>query len=281
MILLALALLVADPSSIQSVIDHARPGDAIRLVAGNYPAIMIRSKTWVPGITVDATAARSAGVKMSGTTGFAWNGGIIAGTASLPAATGGGFVANYGSANISVTNVHFSDLRLGVALERVTGANIAGNWFTRMSSDGIDVSLSRNVVIDRNTCTDFAPAPLAHPDCIQLWSRPILPPTADITISNNSAVGAMQGISLFNHIRDGVDDGGFDRIMIKNNTVLNTYGDGVSAFDCRGCIIRDNDINSLPNYVNRAQLYIVGGSITQCGNKVPMVPRQSTPACNT
>lgn len=261
------------------MINNAKPGDSVRLVAGNYPAIMIRSKTWIPGITVDATLARSAGVAMSGTTGFAWNGGTISGDASLPIAAGYGFTANYGSANISVTNVHFSDFRLGVGFDRVTGGKIIGNWMTRMSADGIDVSLSRNVVIDHNACSDFKQSEFAHPDCIQLWSRPILAPTADITITNNTAVGSMQGISLFNHIRDGVDDGGFDRIVIKNNTVLITYGDGISAGDCRKCLIRDNDINSLPNYINRAQLYIVGGSITQCGNKLTMVPRQSTPPC--
>jgi hypothetical protein len=100
---------------------------------------------------------------------------------------------------------------------------------TRIASDGIDVSLSRNIVIDCNACTEFRPAPGAHPDCFQLWSRPAAPPTADIVITSNSAVGDMQGISLFNHVRDGANDGGFDRVLTRGNIVLNTYGDGISV----------------------------------------------------
>ena len=87
---------------------------------------------------------------------------------------------------------------------------------TRIASDGIDVSLSRNIVIDCNACTEFRPAPGAHPDCFQLWSRPAAPPTADIVITSNSAVGDMQGISLFNHVRDGTNDGGATGSTVKS-----------------------------------------------------------------
>ena len=166
-----------------------------------------------------------------------------------------------------------------IGFDRVDGGRIAGNWMTRIASDGIDVSLSRNIVIDCNACTEFRPVPGAHPDCIQLWSRPAAPPTADIVITSNSAVGHMQGISLVNHVRDGANDGGFDRVLTRGNIVLNTYGDGISAYDFRGCTVRDNDVNSLPNYWHAAQLYVSGGTVVKCGNKVPMVKRKGTPPC--
>lgn len=280
MILLALAVLAANPSSLPSVIAGARPGDTIRLVAGSYPIVVIKSRTFIPPLTVDASAARLGGFWVTATTGVTLQGGEITGT--IPAdgvATGYGVIANGNSSAITVSGVHISNFKLGIGFDRVHGARITGNWLSYMSSDGIDVSLSRDVVIDHNVCTEFKPADAAHPDCIQLWSRPAVPPTSDVQITNNNALGRMQGISLFNHVRDGVDDGGFDRVVIRGNTVLNTYANGIAAYDCRGCTVRDNSVNSLPNYELRAQLIIARGSVVQCGNVVPMVLRQGSPPC--
>ncbi len=277
MILLALALLAATPSTFNVVLADAKPGDVVKLVPGNYPLITINKRSWNPAITIDASGSNVVGVTISTSTGISWVGGDMAGTIAP-----GGFGAGYGvlagaSANISVTGVHFSDFRTGIVFNVVNGGKIAGNWFTRMSADGIDVALSRGIVVDRNACTEFKATPVSHPDCIQLWSRPNVAPVADITITNNSAVGEMQGISLFNHVRGGVDDG---RILIRGNTVLNTHGDGISVYNCRGCTVRDNDVNSLPNYWHRAQLYVTGGSVVQCGNRVPMTG-QGTPPCTS
>lgn len=279
MILLALAVLAATPTTLNTVVTTAQPGDTIKLVAGSYPVLTIKKRNWSPALTVDATDATIVGVSIHTSSGINWVGGNIVGViAPGDLARGSGFTADWDSSNISVTGVHFRDLRQGIGFDRVTGGKIVGNWFTAMTSDGIDVALSRNVVIDRNTCTDFRPLPGAHPDCIQLWSRPVVPPTADVTITNNSAVGTMQGITLSNHIRYGVDDGGFDRIVMRGNTILNVFAGGIGMGECRNCIVRDNNINSLPNYVNKAQLYILGGSVFQCGNVVPMT-KQGTPPC--
>ncbi|MGI4879899.1 MAG: hypothetical protein ACRYG4_20685, partial [Janthinobacterium lividum] len=70
---------------------------------------------------------------------------------------------------------------------------------------------------------------------------------AGFTITDNSAVRQTRGISLFNHVRGGVDDGGFDWTVIRSNIVLNTEANGIAAYSCRGHTVRDNDVNSLPN----------------------------------
>lgn len=281
MILLALAVLAANPTTLQSVINGAKPGDTIRLVAGRYPQIKVKNRTWNPPLTVDATLADGLGVALSGTSGFTWHGGSLTGVSTAGGtAVGYGFTADWNSKNITIYGVTVSNYKLGIGFDRVNGGRIADNWLSKMSSDGIDVSLSRNVVVDHNACTDFKPSTAAHPDCIQLWSRPTMPPTADITISNNSAVGAMQGIGMFNHVRDGVDDGGYDRIIVRGNTVLNLYAQGIAVTSCRGCTVRDNKVGSLPNYVNKAQLRISGNtSLKNCGNTNTAIPSQSTPPC--
>ena len=278
MILIALAVLAADPTTLTSTLAAAHPGDTVRLVAGKYGPVTIKSRAFDPPLTIDASSATVAGVVIRDSSGISWTGGTLQGD---PAAYG---TITYGlratsSSNITVSGVHISDYRAGVVFGQVSGGAVTGNWLTRMWSDGIDLAASRGITVSRNACSEFAPAPEAHPDCIQLWSVAGSPPTGDITITANSAVGAMQGISLFDHVIDGVDEGGFDRVSITGNTVLNTYGDGISVYSCRSCSVRNNSVNSLPNYLHRAQLYVTGGSVDQCGNTVTMVPRQSTPPC--
>lgn len=278
MILIALALLAADPASLAKVLAAAHPGDTVRLVAGRYGTVAVKSRTFDPPLTIDASSATLSGVQIVNSTGVRWTGGTLQGDPKNTAAANYGVLASL-SQGITVDSVHISDYRVGIVFDRVTGGAITGNWLSRMSTDGVDLAASRGVAVAHNACSEFSPAPTAHPDCIQLWSLPTLPPAADITITANSMVGSMQGISLFNHVTNGVDEGGFDRISIAGNTVLNTFGDGITVESCRGCSVRNNSVGSLPNYINKAQLYVTGGSVEQCGNTVTMVPRQATPPC--
>ncbi len=279
MLLLALAMLTATPASLRGVVAGAHGGDTIVLAAGRYAAVTFRAQTFIPALTVDAAAASVAAVRIYNSTGVVWHGGAIAG--DLPAsgiATGFGVVAQ-NSSGITISGIHITDVRTGIGFGAITGGTITGNWLSQMSSDGIDVAMSRTIAIDHNTCSNFALAPTAHPDCIQLWSHPTAAPTADITIAHNTVTGSMQGISLFNHVRDGVDDGGFDRVVIRDNQVRNIFSIGIAVGDCRGCTVRDNLVDSLPEFEHFAQLYIRGGSVEACGNIVPRVPRQGSPAC--
>ena len=278
MILLALAVLAADPSSLNGVLAAARPGDTVRLVAGNYGTVTIKSRTFDPPLTIDAGTATLSGVQFTNATGIHWTGGTLKGDPTIIAGVNYGVWATT-SSGITVDSVHISSFRVGIVFDRVNGGAITGNWLSNMSFDGADLAASRGITIAHNACSEFTPAPGAHPDCIQLWSVPTLPPTADITITANSTVGSMQGISLFNPSLNGVSEGGFDRVTITGNTVLTTYADGISVYECRGCTVRNNSVNSLPNYTYKAQLYVSGGSVDQCGNTVTMVPRQSTPPC--
>lgn len=278
MILIALAILAANPATLTGVIAAAKPGDTVRLVAGNYPQLMIKNRTFMPALTIDASAATVAGVQVFSSTGVHWTGGTAMGDATLPIAAGYGFLASQ-SKDVTVANVHFSTFRTGIVYDRVTGGAISGNWVARMSGDGIDIAQSRSLSITHNACSEFKNDGVTHPDCIQMWSSPANPPVADITIDGNTTVGESQGISLFNHVRDGVDDGGFDRITITNNSVYNNSANGIAVYDCRGCTVRYNMVTSLPNYIDRAQLYVSGGSVDVCGNTVVMVPRQAGPVC--
>ncbi len=256
------ATLPAGPNNAQTVIMAAQSGDTVQLAAGNYLPIVIKNRQWDQPVIVDASAAQLQSVELRTVNNIVWRGGSFDGASTERY----GFVAR-ASQNVAIENGRFSHyFRAGIVFDHVSGGRIAGNLFSNMASDGADVALSDHVVIDGNECRDFLPAPLAHPDCIQAWSRPTVPPTSDLTITNNRMTGLMQGISLFNHVQGGVDDGGFDRIVISGNIVRVSYPNGISAMDCRGCTIRDNVVDGVAGGSVRAKLRFDRSDITACNN---------------
>jgi hypothetical protein len=260
----------ATPQTLQALLDNAAPATVIQLAPGDYPAIRVRQRDWSPAVTVEAGSARLRGVVISDVAGFSWRGGFFDGEN----VDRNGINVIRGQ-RLSIEKASFTRyLRNGIGLSEVSDARMIGNSFDQMGSDGIDIALSRRILVDGTRCHDFKPTPGAHADCIQLWSRPTAPPTADIIVINTVAAGDMQGVTAFNHVRDGVDDGGFDRIIFANNDIRITYAQAVSLYDCRNCIARDNFVDTWPQAHHRARVVVGGnGSVMQCGNVVRTFPK--------
>lgn len=268
----AAATTPATPDTIVQVIDAARPGDTIRLSAGIYPVIELRNRNWQPAITVVAGDNLVKQVALRNVTGFHWQGGKFDG--EWRESVGFGVRA---SQDIVVKGGSFrSLLRNGVVIASSSDVDVIDNRFSDMGSDGIQVAESRRMTIADNRCENFRPVDKAHPDCIQLWSRPTNPPSADIIIRNNVMSGAMQGIGLFNHVRNGVDDGGFDRItIIGNDVAIQDFYHGIALHGCRGCLVRDNKVKTLPGGNPRIRAWIRIDKTTTavaCGNAVSAFP---------
>jgi len=136
-----------------------------------------------------------------------------------------------------------------------------------MRADGMDIALSREGVIEGNHCWGTVIRTDEHPDCIQMWSRPNAAPTSDMLIRKNRAEGDTQGISLFNHVRNGVDDGGFDRIVIEDNDVQVSASQAIAIYDGRASIVRNNHVRTLPRARYRASINL-RGEVERCGNTV-------------
>jgi len=104
---------------------------------------------------------------------------------------------------------------------------------------------------------------------------------ADIVIRGNVMEGEMQGIFLGNHVRKGVDDGGFDRITIENNEVTVSFPQGIGLFDARDSVVRNNTVRTIPGSTLpngkrvRANLRVTGTGNRVCGNKVTAIPKHS------
>ena len=230
------------PARLKMSLAHARPGSIIKLAPGDYGRVVIVDRHWNPAITIDAGRA-ILGVTILRSSGIAFKNGVF-GNSNEPGINGRAASITM-SRDISFDGSLFRDARVGAAIDQSSAIRISRAEFRGMSADGVDIASSQGVVIESVRCHDFVPSD-RHPDCVQMWSRPGKV-TADITIRNNIAEGGMQGFTGFNHVRQGMDDGGFDRVRLTGNMVRSTAPNGVTLSDCRDCIIADNVTDRLPS----------------------------------
>jgi hypothetical protein len=274
---------VAQDGGIDQLVARADDGATIVLPAGSTGRLTIERRSFSPAITIDASAAVLTGVVLNRVDGVTIRGGAIIG----PGGRSYG-VSIRNSGHISVRDMTISGAHRGVVVNDSHDVELIGLNLTGLISDGINVALSRRVVIERNRCRNFTPriATYAadgsrirdgdHPDCIQAWSRPTRPPSADISVIDNDIDGAMQGIFFGNHVRGGVDDGGFDNIIIRNNRVRVGYPNGIVLGNVRNATITGNQISTTPGAVmpNRpsrritANMRFSGVGITACNNAI-------------
>lgn len=229
MMLFALAVIAASPANFQATIAAAPTGSEVHLTAGSYPPAYLRPGTVPKGVTITAdpgaVVASMAFISASGVT--------IKGVGFDGAGVQPFGVRFVGGDHNAVTMSRFSGFTsFGVMFQSSDDGSAVGNTFTRSGSDGIDVAASHRIIIDRNVCMSFAPTPGAHPDCIQLWSVKGTVPVADVTITNNTGIGNMQGISGYNAL-----DGGFDRVTITGNFMETGFPNAIVIQNCRSCVI--------------------------------------------
>ena len=285
--LLAAALLAATPATLATRFAEARAGDTIRLAEDFYPIIRLANRDWPVAVTLDARGANFAGLVLDKVGGLHVQGGSFVGSVAEPdfvnvievnhgrdisfdgatiSGTGAaGFGANFHwGDDVAVINATFKGLLKGVIFNEVAGGRIADTGFTHMRSDGINIAASHDVVVERVTCSAFSPIPTDHPDCVQMWSVKGLPPTADITIRDNHATGAMEGFSGFDH-----GDGGFDRIVITGNVVRVSYPHGIALYGARASVVEGNDVATLAGAQYQARINIIDSvDVKQRKNKV-------------
>lgn len=300
------ALKQANPATAKVVIASARSGDTIRLARGDYYGITVKDRTFAPALTIEAGDARLTDARLDNIDGLVIQGGtylplrrdrqgggeafgealrmnnvrnvkvrgatfVGPGSPSATAQTEfgeGQGLRVIGGQNIEVVESRFEGFKRGLGLRLVDGFRVAGNTFLDMRSDGLNAALSRNGLIEANNCAGTRIRDTEHPDCIQLWSAPNTKPTADIVIRRNRIEGSTQGIGLYNHVRGGVDDGGFDRIVIEDNEIKVSRANAIMLVSGRESVVRNNKVSTAPGARFQASIRVTGGTVRQCGNIV-------------
>ena len=282
----AAPLLTATPATLESVIASASGGATIA-VTGNYDIVTIKDRKFSPPLVL--RGGSFAGLILTDVDGV---------TLSETTITGSPGANSYGislvrSSNIRIEKAQIGGTHRGIVVNAVTDFAIVNSRFDGILSDGIDIALSHRGLIADNVMLNFKPTPAVyedgklvrdgdHPDGIQMWSRPPNQPVSDITITGNNITGDVQCIFGGNHVRNGVDDGGFDRIIVEHNICRNRMGRGITLGNARASRIRYNDAAAIPGsrllktgQLIRTQVIMQSDDPTSvaCGNIVPDVPR--------
>ena len=282
----AAAQLTATPATLASVIASASGGATIT-VTGVHEIVTIADRKFSPPLVL--RGGSFTGIILRGVDGVTLSGTTITGSETNN---------SYGISVIKSANVRIEKARLGgthrgIVFNAATDFAVVNSVFDGIRSDGIDIALSHRGVIADNVMMNFNPRKPTyedgkllkdgdHPDGIQMWSRPPDQPTSDITITGNKITGDVQCIFGGNHVRNGVDDGGFDRIIVENNTCRNSMPRGITLSNARASRVRFNDAAAMPGarLLKTGKLIKTQVSLSSddpksvvCGNKVPNVAR--------
>ncbi|MBX3482554.1 right-handed parallel beta-helix repeat-containing protein [Phenylobacterium sp.] len=276
------ATLTATPATFVKVLSAAKPGDRIVLAAGAYGLQRPRKLDFTPAVTVDATLASDFAFYGTDLAGLTFAGGswasfridrgcrivVEGGTfVSAEPGEGTGILIN-GGCDVAIRGNRLAGYKNGISAASINGYVIEGNGLSWMRSDGLRAGLSRNGRIVGNMVQGTMTVGDEHPDCIQLWSRPGQI-ARDVLIEGNTCVNEdSQGIGLFNHVRDGVDDGGYDNITIRNNLLIVGRPNGLTVTGGRNTVLENNVVRTWPGAKWQAKITITGGSVARCGNSV-------------
>ena len=261
-------------------VESARAGSTIRLT-GDQGTLTLTGRTWKPAITIDASAATFTAIVLKNSSGVHIKGGTVIG----PGGRSYGIHIQF-SRDIAVEAMTITGAHRGIVIDRSQDLAIHNNQLTGLLSDGVDVAASQRVIVSGNSCSKFSPTLAAfndagklvdgdHPDCIQGWSRAPFPPTSDVTVTNNRADGTMQGVFF----RDPGINGGFDRIVIRGNTLRTGLANAIYVEGARDVVVSGNRVSAVPGATHvrngqqvKAWIAFKTSTGTVCGNEIADFP---------
>lgn len=264
------------PATLVAVLKSAKGGETIVLQTGDYGKVIFPYRDYPTRVVVDATAARFSQIWIRRVSGLEIRGGSIVGARTEPFT-----MAIDSSRNLRVANMTMSGARVGISLTRSQGIDIISNRFDGLRSDGVNIAMTSQVLIQGNSCRNFNPIQAVysstgalikdgdHPDCIQGWSSRGYTPISDISIVGNTAVGYMQGIFFGN-----TGQGGYDRITIRDNDLTVGAFNGIILWEARSSTVTRNKVKTVPGARLKSYpfalvsswIQLTGRNIVACGN---------------
>lgn len=268
---------VSTTAQLLSALRSARSGDVVQLEAGTYSAVHIRglnlSNVTIqsknpdqPAVFTDLVIRDSSGLTVrnvefsfpEGSSPFPFQvlrsadiridqvhvHGSLDGNPGNDSLTG---LQIRWSRNVSVTNSEFEQLEHGLAHLDNQGLNFTGNSFHDIRTDGIRGGGSSDVLIARNTFTDFYPAEGDHPDAIQFWTGNTTESARNITVTGNEITRGEGGIVQGVFFRDQVTTLPYENVTITNNLVVGGMWNGISVNGVNNLTITDNTVVAFPD----------------------------------
>ncbi len=311
--------IVKDSAGLVSALKVAKAGDVIQLQAGTYAPAAITGAKFDGQVTVTSqdpgAMAKMTGLMVKDSQGLTFRGleFVVDGAkADYPFQVLGSKNINLdalnvhgsldgnplndaaalmirNSANVSVRNSEFHELRHGIAHLDSNGLRIADNEFHDIRTDGVRGGGSSDVIISGNYFTDFHAGEGDHPDAIQFWTTNTTKSASNIVVQDNVVLrgsgDAIQGIFF----RDQVGGLPFTNVKIIDNLVMGGLYQGISVNGGKNVEVSGNTVSGLPDQKswvalintdgaslsgNTATDYLVDGAtnVTRLGDKVVATP---------
>ena len=229
-------MMVTTPAAFAAALKACVAACSIALV-GVFPRLDVsnRPATAAP-VTIDASGATIAMFTAYHSNHVTVNGGVFG-------------PAQWASATITDSDdmamnggVYLSPATTGIAVMRSTHIALDDNRITHSSGDGIDIGASQFVTVRRTVCLDNV-VTLIHPDCVQSFSPPLMAPTSDVTVTDTLAIGAMQGVTAFDHPDQG--QRGFARMTFSRNFIATSDPQCIALYDATASVVTDNVCHTL------------------------------------
>jgi Periplasmic copper-binding protein (NosD) len=284
----AFAWQTSSGGSASAMVANARAGQTLTLPAGNQGTLLIVNRNFSQPVRINASGSRFTAIVIRNSSGITIEGGSVVGPG------GRSYGVHIDQSNgIRIANMAISGAHRGIVMGKSREIQIVNNQLVGVIAEGINIAQSQRVLVQGNVCRDFNPTVATyaangsritdgdHPDCIQAWSRPGWAPTGEVSIIGNTADGEMQGIYFGNMMRNGVNDGGFDRVSIRDNRVRVSYSNGIVLAGARNSEVVNNHVLTVPGSVStrdpsrtiNAMLRITAAvNVRACGNVVEARP---------
>jgi hypothetical protein len=270
-------LTASSNSSLKAALSKAKPGDTIKLSAGNYGSIDLNGGTGAGShlkfkgtvtIASDPDKAVFTGVGLSYVSNLKFQGVKFDGNGSskfyaqnssnltfqnvtFDGAVSGGYGKGTGldirkSTNVTVQDSDFTTLDTGLRFNGGGGHDVLNNDFSRISYNGITLGSVDHVLVSGNHVDMDGRPGLGHKDAFQVVNGGGVPGSNIVVRSNifESEDGMTHGIYLGNqrakqtgNIRDFYKD-----IVIENNKVYGGQQLGIALGETDGAVVRGNTV---------------------------------------
>lgn len=167
------------------------------------------------------------GFRISGSNNIAFNQVNVHGDPTVaPSAQISGFYFT-GDTGISITNSTMSNMNSAIIANENNGVTFSNNTFSNLSKGGVEAGADQNVSISGNTFTNFQVGVGIHADAIQFYTAGTTTPSSNISITNNlisrGSGDAVQGI----FIQDELGTSPYTNVTIANNSVVGAMWDSI------------------------------------------------------
>lgn len=253
-----------------AAVKSAQAGDVVTLAPGQYGALAL-DRIIAPGVVVAGEGATLSALKVTKSTGLTVRGLAVSGAPGAYC----GQISN--CSEVAFENGEFFGGRVGVVVQKSEGVAIRGSRFHGLSSDGVNVSGTSNIVIEGNDFTDFFPAPSAHPDAIQFMTVGTTTSAENIIVRRNRmhrGAGALfQGVFIAPQA-DGLP---YRHVTIEDNLIVGCMANGIGVYLAEDVVIQRNTVQPIEGLLSRIHLADINGGrvadnryvkLTQAGTNI-------------